>query len=237
MRGETIWRLVLAGAIAAGIGANEVQARKVYSPQVEGGEVELEGQLDLRRKPGASQMGWRQQLEIAGAPIDGLHLGAYAIYERADGGPWQRSAWKFELILESPWPCWVADACGVYLEWLRPRAESSEIEGKLLLEWLPPGASHRLNLLFGASVRGGAISQGYAWRSAFGWKEGWAIGWEAYGALGTLRRWRPLSEQEHLIGPIVAFERGDLEVEAGYLADLNAGMRYGNWKLNFDWRF
>jgi len=224
--------------------ATPALAKKVYSPNVEGGELALEYQSDVTvdgdpKKNGSSQ----HQFELAYGVTDRWHSGIYGIFADKPGQKFRYSAFKWENIyqLVEPGSQWLD--MGLYLEYFIPAASQHEkqaLEFKLLLEKNSDSWRHTLNIVlakqFGDSTKN--TSYGYAWRSQWRMTRAFNPGFEVYGTIGPLRKFRPVEQQSHLIGPVLYGElTGGLKYEIGYLFGLTRGSVDGNVKFNIEMEF
>ncbi len=224
--------------------ANPALAKKVYSPSVDGGELALEYQSDVtvdgdQKKNGSN----RHQFELGYGVTDRWHSGIYGIFTDKPGQKIRYSAFKWENIYQlfEPGKQWL-DA-GLYLEYFVPAASQNEkqaLEFKLLLEKNSGSWRHTLNIVlakqFGDSTKN--ASYGYAWRSQWRLTRAFNPGIEVYGTIGPLRKFRPIEQQSHLIGPVVYGKLADsLKYEVGYLFGLTHGSVDGNIKFNLEVEF
>jgi hypothetical protein len=219
-------------------------AKKVYSPHIEKGKVELETQTDVVSDPDPAKDGKvRQQFEIATGLTEWWHSGVYAVYEKRAGHTnFGYSAAKWENIFALPNQDKLPLQWGLYAEyiWAAPaRSAADALEGKLLIEGAIADWRHTLNLTLKQALSSAttAAKFGYAWRSQVE-LAGMELAVEAYGALGPVNRLLPLASQSHLIGPVLTFEpQQHIEIEAGWLMDVNAGPGYGDLKINVEIEF
>jgi len=224
--------------------ANPAWAKKVYSPNVEGGEVELEYKLDVTvdgdsRKNGTNH----HQFSLSYGITDRWLSEITGILTDAPGRKFRYSAFKWENIYQifEPGEQWL-DA-GLYLEYKAPASSQNtaqSLEFKLLLEKDTGAWLHTLNLVlakeFGASVRDTTF--GYAWRSKWQVARAFNPGFEAFATIGPLRRFRPVDQQSHLVGPVIYGKlTNSLNYEAGYLFGLTRGSVDGNIKFNLELEF
>lgn len=239
-----IYISIFLAVLAFAVGAPEAWAKKVYSPHVEQGAIELESQTDVVSNPDPAKDGSvKQQFELSYGITDWWRSGIYAIYTRAgNASAYKYSATKLENIFVLPGSDAMDLDWGVYLEYITPTAAgpaNETVEGKLLLETHAVSGTHTLNLTVKKDLGGNVppASVGYAWRSGWSWDHT-TLAVEAYGTFGAYRNFDSLSRQSHLIGPVAGFElwRG-MEVEFGWLMDVNAGSRYGDFKLNIEMEF
>ncbi|MDQ6958846.1 MAG: hypothetical protein Q9M24_07000 [Mariprofundaceae bacterium] len=233
--------LLLASLICA---AKPALAKKVYSPNVEQGELELEYQGDVTvdgnpQKNGTS----RHQFELSYGVTDRWHSAVYGIFTDMPKRKFRYSAFKWENIYQlfEPGTHWLDT--GLYLEYLVPAASQNttqSLEFKLLLEKHAGSWLHTLNLevakQFGTSLRDTTF--GYAWRSKWQMVRTFNPGFEAYGTIGPLRRFSPIDQQSHLVGPVLYGNLTDsLKYEVGYLFGLTHGSVDGNVKFNLELAF
>jgi len=224
--------------------ARPAMAKKVYTPNVEEGELELEYQGDVTvdgnpRKNGIN----RHQFSLSYGMTDRWLSEVSGIFTDAPGRKFRYSAFKWENIYQlfEPGAQWL-DA-GLYLEYLVPASSQNtaqSLEFKLLLEKHAGSWLHTLNFVlekqFGTSVRDSTF--GYAWRSKWQLTRAFNPGFEAFGSIGSLRRFRPVDQQSHLVGPVFYGKLTDsLKYEAGYLFGLTRGSVDGNVKLNLEFEF
>ena len=216
-------------------------AKKVYSPRVEQGALELETQTDVVRSADPAADGAiKQQTELAYGVTSWWNSGLYVVHQKAAGA----SAFRF---LESKWaniftlPTWdrLGIDWGVYAEYIHPSASTAKdvLEAKLLFEERSGRWSHTMNLVLKQKLGGGAAGLGYAWRTRYQTVKA-EVSLEAYGDLGTVANLLPLGRQRHLLGPVVTVEPWDrFELEAGWLMDTRTAPGYGTFKLNMEFAF
>ena len=90
---------------------------------------------------------------------------------------------------------------------------------RLLFEKTSENYQHTANLNFEqqfGSKADESTELEYIWRSRFVVTEKFAIGFEAYGAMGELKDFPPMENQEHIIGPAIynEFKIGNIEIES-----------------------
>ncbi len=219
-------------------------AKKVYSPHAEQGVLELETQTDVVFDANPAKDGFtKHQLELSYGLRDWWSSGLYIVFEKpGNGGGYAYAESKWENIFVLSAPKWVGLDWGLYAEyiWAAPSSRKSDVlEGKLLLEKRIGHWTHTANLALKqtlASGEGGPFL-GYAWRSRYAF-QAIELAVEAYGGLGAINRFLPPDRQSHLVGPVLTMEPfDDFEVELGWLMDVNAGLAYGNLKLNLELEF
>lgn len=220
-----------------------VLAKKVYSPIVKKGEVELETQSEIFRSKDPAKNGkGKHQLELSYGVTNNWHSGVYAVYEKQPGSPleYTQTKWANIIQLTESGQYWMD--VGLYVEyiWAAPGlAKPDVLELKVLLEKPVERWKHTLNLVFKQPLWGTATSTGlgYAWRSRYRTDSGLQPGIEAYGSFGTINKIQ-LAKQTHLIGPVLEYEIIDgIELDVGWLMDTNEGPAYGNFKFNMEFEF
>lgn len=218
-------------------------AKKVYSPIVKQGELELETQNEIfRSQDPTKNNNSKYQLELSYGLTEQWQTGVYAVYEKKAGSSFQysQSKWANVIQLTDTGKYWLD--IGLYAEyiWNAPRLKKSDVlELKVLFEKPIEQWKHTLNLTIKQALWGKNTLTGlsYAWRSSYQMDSGLEPAIEVYGGLGTVNKLQ-FSKQEHLIGPTLAFDIvDDLEVDFGWLMSTREGAAYGDFKLNLEYEF
>lgn len=220
-------------------------ARKVYSPIVEQGEVELEYLLDysLDNSPAVNGSA-RHQFELAYGITDRWMSAIVADYRKRPGQRFTYQGVKWENILQlfEQGERWL-DA-GLYGEYIVPKKSLNKpdvIELKVLLEKKAGRVAHTLNMIIKkelGDLATNSIIAGYAWRSKWRWTRQIEPAIELYGSLGEIGNTAPLSQQTHLIGPVLQGKlAGGIEYEIGYLFGLTAASERGAIKFLLGYEF
>jgi len=215
-------------------------AKKVYSPHSEQGEIEIESQTDIVRSADPAKDGaMRQQIEIEYGVTDTWSTGLYGLASRpAGGGRLRYDGIKWENIIVLPGSNPAGFSWGAYLEYVLASSASGKpdvLEGKLLLEQAWGPWRHTANLVLKQELAGRSpASIGYAWRTRREFGK-WMAALEAYGGFGPADRWKPAPEQTHLVGPVLGVEiMNELDLEVGWLVDVNRGPAWGDIKINIE---
>ena len=217
-----------------------VSAKKVYSPIVKKGEIELEIQSEtIRSKNPANNGTGKHQLELAYGMTENWHSGVYTVYEKLPGTPlkYTQAKWANIIQLSEPGQYWMD--VGLYAEyiWAAPRlAKADVLELKILLEKTVKQWKHTLNLVLKQPLWGTqtSTSLGYAWRTRYTTAFDLKPGIEVYGSLGAINNLQ-VTNQTHLIGPVLEYEIMDgIEVDFGWLMDTGEGPAYGAFKFNLE---
>ncbi len=230
--------IFLAGTLMLGQ-AETAQARKVYSPIVNQGEIELEYQLDSAVDGDPAVDGTaKHKFELSYGITDRWSSGVYAVYTDtpAQGFRYDRFKWENIYQLFEQGERWL-DA-GLYAEYQIPADSVNKpdvLEFKVLLEKQAAGLLHTANLIFEKELGANATKNttfGYAWRSKWRWMREFEPGLEIYGSIGEIGNADSLSRQSHIIGPVISGRLfRHVEYELGYLFALTQGAANGNLKL------
>lgn len=241
---KAIAGILLAGALMLGH-AETADARKVYSPIVEMGELELEYLLDSAVDGDPAVDGTaKHQFELGYGFTDRWSSAVYAVYTEspAQGFKYDRFKWENIYQLFEQGERWL-DA-GLYAEYQIPADSASKpdiFELKVLLEKQAAGLLHSANLIFKKELGANATKNttfGYAWRSKWRWMREFEPGFEAYGSIGEIGNANSLSRQSHILGPVFSGRLfRHVEYELGYLFALTQGAANGNLKLVLAYEF
>lgn len=199
---------------------------KVYSPQVEQGEVEVEARGCLPQGNKADEMR-TDKYEVGYGVTDWWSTTVFLEYQAGQGEGYHPSAraWENIFALTEPGRYWLD--LGLYLEyeWAAQPAEADEVEVKALLEKTMGHWTHTANLIFNRTLGGeseNAVS--YAWQTAYRWRPEIEPAVEVFGGLGDPSH-PGLNNQAESLGPAVLgrFRLGPgvaLTYEVGYLFGL-----------------
>ncbi len=219
--------------------AGEAQAKQVYSPIVEQGEVELEYLLDYSVDNDPAKSGsTRHQIELEYGVTDRWLTAIYGDFRKRPGQKFAYQGLKWENIYQlfEQGERWL-DA-GLYFEYIIPQRSLNKpdaLEFKLLLEKQTGRFIHTANLIFKKEI--GALatqntSVEYAWRSKWRWQRFLEPAIEAYGSMGEIGNTKPLSKQSHQIGPVMVGKlRSGMSYEVGYLFGLTPASDQGLLKF------
>jgi len=220
-------------------------AKKVYSPFVEEGELEIVYYLDYAFDGDpAKDNAAKHQFELEYGVTDRWKSALYGVFTRNPGQSFRYSGLKWENTYQlfDKGARWL-DA-GLYLEYSIPEGSSNgpdALEFKLLLEKSVEKITHTANLILEKELGANATSGtavGYAWRSKMTWLEHASPAIELYGSLGEVGDTTTLSQQSHQLGPVFYGELpGELKYEIGYLFGLTSGSYDGMLKLILEYEF
>jgi hypothetical protein len=191
--------------------------QEVYGATVEQGEPEFESRYDALT--GGSDDGEDViQLEASYGVTDNLRLGIQGEFEREPGGPRKAE----EIGVEAIYALGKVGGIDValYGEYAITLDGTDAVEAKLLLQRRSGPWDLRLNLIAEKPLASGApVELGYAASADVAAFHDVRLGVQAFGDLGTTRRFLPRSE--HFVGPVAKFEIDglgpELVLETGYL--------------------
>lgn len=234
--------LVPAGVLVVSLHSDPAMAsQKVYSPQVEVGEVELELRTNHAFDADPDTRGSeKSKLEIGYGVTDFWSSTLVGEFEHQPGESRQHSATAWENIfqLNEQGQYWLD--VGLYLEYEHPAdtAEHDALETKLLLEKTVDSFVHTVNLVFAHELGHGASSATnfeYAWRTQYLLNSVLSPGFELYSAMGEIGHFLPRNQQDHRIGPVLYGEfasggNSKLKYEVGYLFGITSAAPDGTVK-------
>jgi len=225
--------------------ATDAQAKKVYSPIVEQGEVELEYSLDYSVDADPTKnTSARHQFELEYGVTERWMTAIYGDFRKKPGKKFTYQGFKWENIYQlfEQGERWL-DA-GLYVEYIVPQKslnKADALEIKLLLEKQQGRLIHTANIVLKKELGAKAVNNtsiGYAWRSKWRWKRWMEPAIEAYGSLGEVGNTKPLSQQSHQVGPVVIGKlRSGLTYELGYLLGLTTASDQGHLKFILGYEF
>jgi FTR1 family protein len=223
----------------------DLYAKKVYSPIVEEGELELEYHLEqtFDRDP-AKDGSARHQFELEYGVTDRWQTAIYGDFRKRPGQGFTYQGMKLENIYQlfEQGEYWL-DA-GLYLEYIiasRTLNTPDILELKMLLEKESGRAVNTANLIFKEELGSKATRNttvGYAWRTKWRWMKHLEPAIEVYGSMGELGNSTSLSQQSHQAGPVLMGKLdGGIGYEIGYLFGLTSGSDDGMLKMIIGYEF
>lgn len=224
---------------------SSADAKKVYSPIVEAGEVEFEYLLDYSfdRDP-AKDGSARHQFEFEYGVTDRWMTAVVGDFRKRPGQSFAYQGLKWENIYQlfEQGERWL-DA-GLYFEYIIPESSLNKpdvIEFKMLLEKESGKIVNTANLVLKKELGANATKNttaGYAWRSKWRWMKQAEPAIEIYGSLGEIGGFSPMAQQSHQAGPVLHGKLGGgIGYEIGYLFGLTSGSDDGVLKLIVGYEF
>ena len=234
----------LSGVGSPALGSPPGAGERVYSPQVEQGEAEIE--FRGARLTGGDEGGEGAYIyEFSYGVLDWWKAAVVLETENEPRESLRAEALEFENVFELPRFFDAPLHFGIYAAYeLNVEGGADKIEVRWLTEYDQGPFNAKLNLNADRSFASGeAFEFGYGAQGSIGLFDDFALGLEAFGDFGTAGDFGSLAEREHYAGPVVLFEiepqwlPGEIEVEAGYLFGLGEAEAEGQARLLLEWEF
>jgi high-affinity iron transporter len=249
--GKKIVLTVLACAVSLLLLPQEAHAtKKVYSPLVEKGEIEIEarGSYDIDERASKDNI-QKQKYAIGYGVTDRWFTEIYGEFERTKNDDAQDNNFDFTAVSwENRWQLteqgqyWVD--VGAYLEYETSFEDkhADKVETKLLLEKSLPNFTHTLNLKLEQAIGSHTtddLEGGLAWSSRYRLSKVFQPGFEIHSDFGELSQPSSFQEQKHQGGPVIYGKVGDIKYDIGYLAGLSDAAPKGEikWIMEYEFRF
>ncbi len=243
---KVIAGLLLIASVGLGYPKDALAAKKVYSPIVEKGELELEarGSYDFDHRD--SKDGKQKQKYAVGYGVtDRWFTELYGEFEKLSNEDFEFTSVDWENIYQLFEQGEHGLDAGLYLEYEFgvEEDESDKIEGKLLLEKSLSRLTHTLNLIIEKEVGKHSkdeVEGGLAWSSKYRWQESFEPGFELHSDFGELGEGIPYKQQKHQLGPVFYGKLGKhVKYDIGYLFGISdaAPDRSLKWILEYEHRF
>lgn len=222
---------------------------QVYSPIVEKAEWEFESRaLFSHDKDPAISGAQNHVFEIGYGLTSNWATSLLIEVERSPGEKARATHLAWENIIQlTPQGKYWLDA-GAYIELEKGlNGDANEIETKLLLEKQIGKIIVTLNPILKKNISvtdTPGVKFGYSWRTVYRLNRKLGFGFEGYGQLGEIRRFLPVSEQYHTIGPALLgrlpfgsslFKGGHLKYDLAYLQGLTRGTPTSSYQLNLEY--
>lgn len=216
---------------------------KVYSPEVEKGEFELESRTSYLT--GGEEDGEAEsKLEAGYGFTDNWASALLAEIEREPGEDAELTALAWENVFELPKIEGSPFDFGLYGEYEQSlKGEGAKLEAKLLSQFTQGRFVQRLNLVaeraFGDDAED-EVEFGYEWLSAFEVAHDVQLGLEGFGELGDSDNFGDLNAHGHYFGPaaifeVEPFENSEFEIQLGYLAGFGEAESDGQLRFLIEW--
>ena len=221
--------------------------KKVYSPHVEQGEVEIEARGSYDFDDSDEKDGKQKQKYALGYGVNAWWFTElyFAVIEKSKGKDWEYESieWANRFQLSEPGE-WFVDT-GLYFAYEFGVADEAndKIEGKLLLQKDLGDFVHIANLILESEVGGDAeeaLEGGVAWSTRYRFQKWLEPGVEWHSDFGELGEGSSFEEQKHQLGPVIYGKIGDhIKYDVGYLFGVSDGAPDGmlKWIVEFEWHF
>lgn len=221
--------------------------KKVYSPIVEKGELELEwrGGIDFDEREDKDNK-QKQKYAVGYGVTDRWFTEIYGEIEKdAEQGEFDFTTIEWENIVQlfEQGQYWI-DA-GLYLAYETTVKDNTpeNLEAKILLEKSLPHFTHTANFIFEKQMGDGDeedLEGGFAWSSRYRWKEFLEPGIEFHASFGELKESNSYQNQKHQLGPVVYGKLfNHIKYDVGYLYGITDAAPEGTlkWILEFEQHF
>ncbi len=220
--------------------------KKVYTPYVEKGELELEYKGGVTHDDdNEGQDGkWIQKLGIGYGFTDRIFLEvAGEVENEGDDDNTEFTAVEFEgkFMLTEPGEYWLDT--GLLAEYeINANDGPDKAEAKLLLAKSVGKFSHAANIILEREVGDDASDEteaGLAWSTRYNHAPAFEPGFELHSNFGALSEHEDFEDQDHRLGPVVYGKLGSVKYDVGYLFGLSDAAPDGTLKaiLEYEWHF
>ena len=227
--------------------------KKVYSPIVEPGELELEtkGQYDFDHKRPEKNDLQQQKYALGLGVNDWWFTEFYGEIEKGRNSDGEDLNFKFTALefenrfqFTPQGKYWLDVGGYVAYEGSFEDKHPDQVEWKLLLEKSLPYFTHTANIIFSRQVGAGnareEVKGGFAWSSKYRLCERFQPGLEYHAGFGTLRSHNTYDQQSHQIGPVFYGRLArHIKYDVGYLFGISNPAPLGElkWNIEYEWRF
>ncbi len=224
--------------------------KKVYSPIVEQGELEIEfrGQYDMDERS-SKDNAQKYKYALGYGVTNHWFTEIYGESERAKNEDskdlnfkFTAVSWenRFQLTEQGQFPVDV----GAYLEYEASfeNKHPDKLEAKLLLERSLTKFTHTLNLSLEQQVGrhpSEDLSSGLAWSSKYRLKQWFQPGFEWYSNFGEIGQTVSYQDQSHQLGPVLYGKIGHVKYDVGYLFGMSdaAPRAELKWIAEYEFKF
>ena len=219
------WGWTVLALVAALPAAPARATLRIYSPNVEYRELELEWRAryesDAREALDGRQV---HKLAVGYGVLPRLFLEVYGELERSVEDEFELEAVEMEARIQifEPGQYWL-DA-GLHVEYEMPveAGGTDELVFQVLLEKGHGRLLHRTNLRLDRDLESGAkVGSGLAWGSRLRLGPSLEPGVEYHARFGPLSGGTPFAAQAHLLGPVIYGKLGRVKYDLGYLFGLS----------------
>lgn len=198
--------------------------KKVYTPYVEAGELELESKTGYDIDDDSDVDGaWKEKLGVGYGVNEHWFTEAYVEFEHEGESDAETTMeaieWENKFMLTNPGEYW-ADV-GALVEYVYNTSGGvDKIEGKLLLAKATSNFDHAANIILERQIGEDASNDteaGFAWNTQYRYSPQFEPGFELYSEFGSLSDGASYDEQKHQIGPVVKGKLGDVKYDVGVL--------------------
>ncbi len=224
---------------------------KIYSPNIEKGELELELQsnyaFDKKDKDGSKDTAQKYKYAIGYGFTDYYFGEIYLIAKNTADKSYEAEAIEWENIFQLTENGKNFADVGLYLSFkkaLESKEEHDALEAKILLEKQTGRFINRLNLGIESQLRqvdGDKADKGaevsVSFMTKYAWREYLEPGFEYYAEFGNYTQSNSYSNQSHQVGPNIYGQIGRFKYDLGLLFGTSKAAIDKQLKLNLEYEF
>ncbi len=247
---KTLTAVVVGSALLVMMPNSAHATKKVYSPLVEKGELEIEarGQYDIDERAGKDN-NQKHKYAVGYGVTERWFTEVYGEWERVKNDSDEDLNFKFtalswenrlQLTDQGQFPVDV----GLYLEYEASfeNKHPDNLEAKLLLEKSLPHFTHTLNLSLEQNVGRHPTEDlvgGLAWSSKYRLREWFMPGVEWHSNFGEIGQTVAFNDQRHQYGPAFYGKIGQVKYDVGYLLGASDAAPKGEikWIVEYEFKF
>lgn len=242
---STVGIFLLAGGLLSS--ENAWATKKVYSPHVVKGELELEtrGQVDFDHRE-SMDGAQKHKVAIGYGLTDWWFSEVYGEWEKdpesGEGLEYEATDLENHFQLSEPGAWWIDTGLYFEYEFAAKNEHADKIEGKLLLEKQFGDFVHTVNLILEKEVNGGDgveeadLEGGFAWNGRYRWQPWLEPGLEWHSDLGELAHTGSFDDQKHQLGPVIYGKIAHhVKYDIGYLFGVSDAAPDGEIKWIVEW--
>lgn len=216
---------------------------KIYSPQVDEGEVSAEADLNYSADNS-------KNLDHYFSQVYGLEYGVTNFWsteieaeiEKSNSMSTRVTNMKWENIIApfKPGEYWIDT--GFYLEFEKSVQDDmpNNAEAGLLLEKRIGDFTNTANIILGHNFGPNAVSgvdNGFSWRTKYHINDMFEPGVEYYSDIGKLNRVDDFNRQDNVLGPVIQGHFGDITYDTGVLFGVSESAHDITIKFNVEYEF
>ena len=239
--------LILLLVAVLGLSQPAWATKKVYSPRVEQGELELEarGNYDFDRaeeNDGAQKQKYAVGYGVTKHWATELYGEIEKVPEEKENFEFTSLEWENRFQLFEPGEKFIDMGLYVAFEHSFEKDSPDILEWKFLFEKELGRFTHTANIIFEKEVGGDRqkdLEGGFAWSSRYRLNQYFQPGFEYHIDAGELSESIPFKNQEHMAGPVIYGKLGPVKYDVGYLFGVSRAAVDGElkWILEYEVRF
>ncbi|MEE9270661.1 MAG: FTR1 family protein [Candidatus Krumholzibacteria bacterium] len=237
--------VLIAGMAGLVLPVDAVATKKVYSPNAEYRELEVEARGSYDVDDNALRDGKQKQKYAVGYGFtERWFTEIYGEIEKSPGDDFEFTAieWEHRLRLFEPGEKWLDVGLYAAYEWSLQGGHADKFEAKVLLQKEQGRLLHITNLILEQQVGSHATEAteaGLAWSTRYRLRRNFEPGVELHSNFGELKDIGPYRDQTHLLGPVFYGKLGKMKYDVGYLFGISSASPNGTlkWILEYEFYF